>query len=315
MVALGAAGAAYVFVRQQLVWPTPDVVLAQGRWSGWIDLPDRGGLLALPARIGGEPILAVVDSGAQYTAVDAGLAERQQLPSATPVPMIAFGVSGAPSVTRAVKLDVELGPVAVRGLRAATLNLRALSGLTSQPFSLLLGRDFLRDAVTEVDLPRGRVAFFDPESWRPPAEARAVTVRLENGGVMAEVKVENAAPIEVMVDTGATGALALSEAAARAAGLLDGRPMRRAQSVTLGGVSQDGVVRARRVEFAGRVFENLEVQIYRPAANAPVPDGLLGLGVLDRFRFVMDLPGGRLFLIGPERPPRPQEPRRPARFG
>lgn len=312
---LGAGGVGFLVVRQQLAWPTPEVSLAEGRWSGWMPTPAAGGLIALPARIGTAQVQAVVDSGAQYSAIDAGLAERLRLPAATPLPMVAFGVSGGPSVTRAVRLDAALGRVGIRGLRAATLDLHPLSGLTRQPFSLLLGRDFLRAVVVQADLPQRRVAFFTPHDWTPPADARAVAVRLESGGPMVPVRIEDAPPIEVMVDTGATGALALSEASARTAGLLDGRPMRIGQSVTLGGVSQDGMVRARRLEFAGHRLHDLDVQIFRPAENAPVPDGLLGLGVLERFHVALDLPGARLFLIGPEHPPRPQPPQRPTRFG
>jgi len=316
---LGVGVAGFVFVRQQVNWPTPKILLAEGRSSGWLPTPRDGGLIALPARIGRADIQAVVDSGAQYSAIDAGLAEQLRLPAATPLPMVAFGVSGQPSVTQAVRLDALLGPargaVGVRGLRAATLNLQPLSGLTRQPFSLLLGRDFLHAVVLEADFPRRRVAFFDPDGWSPPAGARAAPMRLESGGPMAPVRIEDSPPIEVMVDTGATGALALSEASARAAGLFDGRPMRVGQSVTLGGVSQDGMVRARRLEFAGHTLEDLDVQVYRPAANAPVPDGLLGVGVLGRFHMALDLPGGRLFLIGPEHPGRPPTPEPPTRFG
>lgn len=316
---LGVGAAGYLVVRQQLTWPTPQVVLAQGRASGWLPTPPDGGLIALPARLGETYVQAVVDSGAQYSAIDAGLARRLKLPAATPLPMVAFGVSGSPSVTRAVRLDASLGPgrgaVAIRGLRAATLDLQPLSGLTRQPFSLLLGRDFLRAVVVEADFPNKRVAFFQPDGWAPPAGATAVPIRLESGGPMAPVRIEDSAPIEVMVDTGATGALALSETSARAAGLFDGRPMRVGQSVTLGGVSQDGMVRARRLEFAGHAIHDLDIQIYRPAENAPVPDGLLGLGVLGRFHMALDLAGARLFLVGPEHPPRPQRPQRATRFG
>jgi predicted aspartyl protease len=121
--------------------------------------------------------------------------------------------------------------------------------------------------------------------------------------------------VEVLLDTGATGALALSEATARAAGLMDGRPLRTGQSVTLGGVSEDGMVRASRVEFAGHAIDDLEVQIYRPEANSPAPAGLLGLGVLSRFHLGLDLPGARAFLIGSQQhQPTTPERRRPTRF-
>lgn len=310
----GAGGAAFWVVHRQLTWPTPRVIFARGGWSGWLPLPVAGGLIALAARVGGETVQAVLDSGAQYSAVDAGLAQRLGLSSATPLPMVAFGVSGAPSLTRAVTLDADLGGFGLKGLRAATLNLQPLTGLTRQPFSLLLGRDALQAMVVEADFPGRRVAVFAPGRWTPPAGAAPVSVRLQAGGPMVAVRIENAAPVEVLLDTGATGALALSEATAQAAGLMDGRPRRTGQSVTLGGVSEDGMVRARRVEFAGHAIDDLEVQVYRPEPNSPAPAGLLGLGVLERFHLALDLPGGRVFLIGPQQPPTTPQRRRPTRF-
>jgi predicted aspartyl protease len=293
----GAGVAGLLIVRRSITWPTPRVVFAHGDRTGWIDLPIPGGLVDLPAKVGWTRVRAVVDSGAQYSAIDAGLARRLDLPAATPIPMVAFGVSGRPSLTRAVSLDADFGGFALKGLRAATLDLQPLTGLTRQPFALLLGRDFLRTVVSEIDFPRGRAAFFAPGAWRPPPGARPAPARLESGGLMVKVGVEAAPPVEVMVDTGATGALALSETAARACGLFDGRPLGAGRSVTLGGVGVDGMAVAREVDFAGHRLKDVEVQIYRPAAHAPVPDGLLGLGVLQRFHLGLDLGGGRLFLV------------------
>lgn len=300
---LGAGGAALWAVRERLAWPEPQVSYAGGApGTGWIQLPEPGGLIELSARIRGVWTRAVVDSGAQFSAIDATLAQRLALPSAMPIPMLAFGVSGQPSVTRAVTFDMDIGDapsLRLRGLRAATLNLQPLSALTRQPFSMLLGRDFLRAAIADVDFPRGRVAFLDPTRWSPADEAVAAPVRLDNGALMAAVQIENAPLLHVMVDTGATGPLALSDDAARAAGLLDGRRVRRVRSITLGGLGEDRTVRVERVAFAGHVFEPMDVQIYDPSLKGAIPNGLLGLGVLKRFRVGLDLARGRMFLEGP----------------
>jgi predicted aspartyl protease len=297
LVALAAGATGFLAVRHLQHWPTPEVAFAGGGPStGWLPLPLPGGLIDLPATVNGAHLRAIVDSGAQYSAIDADLAQRLALPSATPLPMLAFGVSGQPSVTRAVRADVDLGALRLRGLRVATLNLKPLSGLTRQPFSLLLGRDFLRAVVVDADFPRGRAAFTRPDAWRPPPGAVAAAARSADGALMIRVGVEDAAPVEVLLDTGATGALALSEAAAAATGLLDGRPLRPAQSVTLGGVGDDRIALARRVVFAGEDLRDVPVQIFTPAPHAPIPNGLVGLGVLRRFRVVLDHAGGRLFL-------------------
>ena len=127
---------------------------------------------------------------------------------------------------------------------------------------------------------------------------------------MTPVRVEDSAAVDVMVDTGATGALALSTETARGVGLLaPGRPVTRAHSVSLGGVSLDQMVRARTVEAAGMTLRGVEVQIYSPSARGAIPHGLLGTGLLRRYRMVLDLDGARLFRVasGPSlvREPRP----------
>lgn len=126
---------------------------------------------------------------------------------------------------------------------------------------------------------------------------------------MTPVQVEGSAAIDVLVDTGATGTLALSTEAARNAGLLaPGRTVSRARSVSLGGVSLDRMVRARTVEAAGLTLRSVDVQVYAPSARGPIPQGLLGTGLLRRHRVALDLDGGRLLLI-PAGPTLVREPR------
>lgn len=299
LLALGGAGA--WALRERLAWPVPEVAFPNdGDTSGWMALPGPQGLVELPAKVGGRAIKVVVDSGAQYSAIDAGLANELGLPQASPLPLLAFGVSGQPSVTRSVRLDLDLGAMTLAGLRAATLDLHPLSALTNRPFSMLLGRDLLRAAVVELDFARARAAFWRSEAWAPGADWRAATVRSGRAhALMAEVAIEAAPPVEVLVDTGASGALALSEEAARQAGLLAGRAVRHGRSITLGGVSQDRMVRAKQVQFAGHELRDVDVQIFAPAAHGPIPDGLLGLGVLQRFRVALDHARGRMFLQEP----------------
>lgn len=297
---LGLGGAGLILARDRLVWPAPKVVFeGDASTTGWLSLPDPGGMIALVGRINGTYLQVVVDSGAQYSAIDTALAQRLGLAAASPIPMLAFGVSGQPSITRSVKLDLDLGPLKLAGLRAAALDLAPLSRLTRQPFSMLLGRDLLKTVVLEIDFPAAKAAFHRRDGWTPDGGLREVDVRSASGAIMAPVAVEDASPLEVMVDTGATAALALSASAAEGLGLMDGRGVKTGRSVTLGGVSQDRVVTARRLAFAGDWLEDVEVQIYAPAVKGPIPQGLLGLGVLKRYRVALDHGGGRMFVQGP----------------
>jgi len=299
---LGAGLGAAWWVRGHYLFPTPTVEFAAGTdGTGWLPLPDPAGLVELQAHVRGIPIRVVVDSGAQFSAIDRRLAERLGLEPA-PLPMLAFGVSGRPEVTHTVSLELVIGSLRVLGLRAATLDLLSLSGVMRQPFAMLVGRDLLAAVAADIDWPNGRVALMRPEAFRAPPAARLAPTHRRNRALMAKVSIEGAQPVEVMVDTGATSEIALSHSAAEKLGLLDGRPMGTGRSVSLGGLSRDRVVRAASVEFAGRRLTDVEVQVFTPSVQGPLPDGLLGVGILKRYRVGLDMGAGRLWLAGPATP-------------
>jgi len=301
---IGAAAGGAVLLRERVIFAPPTITFeGAGGAPAWTRLDGPGGLIRLTGAIGAEPVSVVIDSGAQYSAIDGALAERLALHKGLPLPMLAYGVSGRPSVVRTVGLDLDLAQIRVRGLRAASLDLASLSAAAGQPFALLLGRDVLRSAVLDADFPGRRMAFRPGAAYAPPPGAVAAPARRRDGALMAQVQVESAPAVEALVDTGMTGALALSEAAAEAAGLLGaGRAVGRAHSLGLGGLSVDRVVWARRVGFAGFTFEDVPVQIYRPAPGGAIPSALLGVGLLDRFRVTLDHGRGQIHLAAPVRP-------------
>lgn len=297
---LATAGAALFLVRDRLPWPPLEPRFANGRDTPWLPLPERGGLIDIAASVNGAPIRAVVDSGAQFSAIDRGLAERLGLARTLAAPLLAYGVSGAPSLTHTVRLDLSLPGLAIPGLRAAALDLAAISDATGRDFHLLIGRDVLRELVVEVDFPRDRARFLAHGRFRPARDAIELPLRLKGGAPMVAVQIEDAPPLDVLVDTGASGVLALSHTAASDAGLLAaGRPVSSAHSVSLGGLSLDRLVRARTLRVGSMTLHDADVQIYTPASNAPAPSGLLGTGLFRQFRLALDLNGRRLLLTRP----------------
>jgi predicted aspartyl protease len=288
-------GAAW-WLRERYLFPKPVAEFADGgQATPWMALPDPPGLVELAARVHGRPIRVVVDSGAQFSAIDRRLALELGLKE-SPIPLLAFGVSGQPAVTHTVGLDLEIEGLALRGVRAATLELLTLSGVVRRPFAMLIGRDVLRALTVDIDWPLGRVRFLKPEAYQPPRGATVAPVVSRGGALMTPVSIEGSAPVEVMVDTGATADLALSQKTAEQLGLLSGRHVTTGRSISLGGLSEDRVVRAETVTFAGRPYRNVEVQVFRPTEPAPLPAGLLGVGLLKRFRVGLDLSAGVLWL-------------------
>lgn len=302
---LGAGLAAAPYLRDRFLWPPPEVTFEGGRArTDWLPMRGPGPLVEAPAHIHDAPLRVVVDTGAQFSAIDAGFAERLGLKAASPLPMLAFGVSGGPTLTRMVELDLDLGQLHIAGLRAAMLDLAGLSRVTGRNFAMLLGRDALKAMVADFDFPRRRVAFARAEGFAPPDGVAAAPGAIRNGALMSEVQIEGARRIQAMIDTGATGALALSEAVATAAGLLQGREIGTGRSVGIGGLADHRLVFARDVAFGPLRLKNVPVQIFRPSRASPAPGALLGVMILRHFRTVLDLGAGRLYLGPPERPAR-----------
>lgn len=296
---LGAGLGAAWWVREHYLFPKPNIDFPAGApATAWVSLPDPSGLIEMTAIVAGIPLRVVVDSGAQFSVIDRSLAARLGLKEA-PLPMLAFGVSGRPSVTHTVALDFTLAGLAIRGVRAATLELLSLSGVIRRPFAMLIGRDVLQALTADIDWPNGRVRFLRPGAYSPERGAQVAPTHIRSGALMTPVGIEGAAPVDVMVDTGATSEIALSQETAQRLGLLAGRPVETGRSVSLGGFSQDRVVHAGSVQFAGRQLTDVEVQVFTPSVQGPMPAGLLGVGILKHYRVGLDLGAGVLWLNGP----------------
>lgn len=297
---LATAGGALFMVRDRLPWPPLEPRFANGRMTPWLPLPERGGLIDIAVTINGTPVHAVVDSGAQFSAIDRALAEKLALPRTMAAPILAYGVSGGPSLAHTVKLDLAAPGLAIPGLRAAALDIAAISKATGRDFQLLIGRDVLHRLVVEADFPRARARFLTREAYKPTRDATIIPLASKGGAPMVSVHIEDGPPFEVLVDTGASGLLALSASAAQQQGLLaPGRRVTSAHSVSLGGLSLDRMVTARTLRIGDMTLRDADVQVYTPAANAPAPSGLLGTGLFRQFRMALDLGGGRLFLVRP----------------
>lgn len=298
---LAAAGGAALFLVRDRLPRDLDVRFANGRATPWLPLAPGRNLVEIDATVSGRPVRAVVDTGAQFTAVDRVLADSLDLPRTLAAPVLAYGVSGGPTLTHTVTLDVGVPGLHAPGLRAPALDLAALSAATGREFQLLIGRDVLREAVLEIDFARDRMRFLSPGAYRLPFDGQVIPLKQRSGGApTVPVSIEGRPPIDLLLDTGASGWVALSEAASRDAGLLaPGRPVTRTQSVSLGGVRLDRVVEARQLAIGHLALRHVPVQIYAPAIHAPAPAGLVGASALQGMHVAVDLPGRRLILAAP----------------
>lgn len=291
----GVLGGA-LWLRRNVVWPSPEAAFAAGGAPAWADLvDDRAHVLIIAATVAGQPVRALVDSGAQYSVVDRRLVQRLGLGEGFDIPLLAYGVGGGAQVGRGVTVDVAAAGASFAGMRAAILDLGPLADESGLATPLILGQDVLGESDLWLDLPERRLALAPPGS--PPAWSDLVQtpVLREGRALAAEVTVEGAVTT-ALIDTGSSSLLALSRASAGALGLLDGRETRRGSSLVLGGSVRSELVRAQTVTFGDALFRDATVAIYEDVAGRTLPEGLIGMPAFRGRRAVLRLGAGELWL-------------------
>lgn len=300
-----AAGLAAVvggawWARETLFWPKPTLTFAEGGATPWLAYVRRSLVPTVRVRLGGREVVALIDSGAQYSVIDRTL--FASLPPAGrslfDMPLVAYGVGGGAQVGRGTTLALELPGLAITGLRAAILDLGPLASAEGLRTPLILGQDVLGEVVLALDPPRRHARLLGRDAFVRPADLAPAAVRRDGGALMTEVTVEGSA-VTAVVDTGASALLGLSKDAAAGAGLLDGRPQQSEVSLVLGGALRSATVVARTVTFADHLYRRVSVGVFDQPPLPNFPGGLVGMEAFAGRRVAMDLGAGALFVSRP----------------
>lgn len=288
------------WARENLLWPAPGLVFASGGATPWLPYARRGPAPTVRVRLGGREVVALIDSGAQYSVIDRGLVA--ELPEAArslfDMPLVAYGVGGGAQVGRGTALDIELDGLTVTGLRAAILDLGPLASPQGLGTPLILGQDLLGEAVLALEPARRHTRLVSREAFVRPPDLADVPVRRAGRALTADVTVEGSL-VEAVVDTGASALLGLSRETAVVAGLLDGRPQTSGVSLVLGGATRTAIVEARTVTFADHLYRGVSVGIFDQPPLPNFPGGLVGMEAFEDRRVAMDLGAGTLHVSRP----------------
>ncbi|MBW8303306.1 MAG: retropepsin-like domain-containing protein [Brevundimonas sp.] len=299
-VGLTAVGGGAWWARETLFWPAPDLAFGEGGATPWLPYARRANVPTVKVRLEGREIIALIDTGAQYSVIDRRLVEAlpPQRRSLFDMPMIAYGVGGGSQMGRGTTVDVALPGLAIGKLRAAILYLGPLAAGGGLNTPLILGRDVLEHLVLALDPARRHVRLIARDAFVRPPDLAPATVGRSGGGLVAEVTIEGVA-INAVVDTGASSLLALDKATAQAAGLLDGRPKKIGTSLVLGGAMRAAVLEARTVTFADHLYRRVQVGVFDQPPLPNFPGALVGMEAFAGRRVAFDLGEGTLHVSQP----------------
>ncbi|WP_297801844.1 aspartyl protease family protein [uncultured Brevundimonas sp.] len=290
---LASAVAGGFWLKDKLVWSRPEPGFhGDDRWHPLLrtasDVP------VIDAVVNGRAVKALIDTGAQYSVLDARLGQDLDAPLID-MPTVAYGVGGGAVVGKGRQVDMTIANVRIEAFELALLDLGPLATDPSIGVGLVIGRDLMRTLVMELDWGQKRLRFLPASGWRASPDLFAAPVRADGDALAAEAIVEGRA-VTAVVDTGASSLLSVTEPVAQTVGLLDGRRAEGGTSLVLGGMTQARWVRAEQVAWGERTWANARVAIFPPSPIAQAPDALLGMAAFKNKKLALNLGQSQLFV-------------------
>lgn len=253
--------------------------------EAWIPIVTTpSGLVTIRGRINGKPVLALVDTGAPYTALDEGFARRNG---------IALKQTVTPGRNRVRVFEgtiqsMQLGPVTQNGGRLAAVDLAGMGQVMRAPIQMILGADYLRNMAVEFDFDRVRMRLRRSGSAPPagitvPLGIMAPANRFIIGMTIGDVPVNR-----VLIDTGINATLSVTTAVWKRLPLA-GVPVTSAQAFSLYGPAIWPLARFEGAAIGpARIGAKIDV-LADPDGILDTPaDGLIGMEALRFFNVFLD---------------------------
>lgn len=266
-------------------------------------------LIIFKANVAGRDVWALLDTGAGSSLIDLAFARDAGLSVGAPEGTINTPTGSLPK-RRVSDVPVVIpGQWEARAPALAAIDLKPTSDMVGRKIDFVLGANFLSPLAVLID--PGRSTFQMGPSGAVKMSPGFPSAPLQNGKSHVEVMI-GGRPAVVAIDTGFTGALTLTPAAWARIGSKDAKLRSGAVVHGEGERYMVDIAEAPEVVLGPMRSRNVDVQI-RPLPPEHA-DGLLGMGFLDRYFFVLDQGAGKLWLA-PRLPsavkPQPAEPHKP----
>lgn len=244
------------------------------------------------------PYSFVVDTGASRSSFSEKLARDLKLPR-WPFHVKAQALGGWANLYVLRGIQLEIGGVKHTPCPMTSLD---LPDFGQRPLDGLLGADFFRRFVVEMDFAAREIRLFNPQTWKPEPGFAALPIRFHNGVPLIPAQVGKGpgdkASGRFMIDSGYSGWLMLTESFIRSNHLFQVAgelvPERGADAV--GSLER---ARGRVPSLALGPFELSQPIVHferHPLLNPNGLAGTLGTGLLRRFQLVFDYRHRKLWL-------------------
>ncbi|WP_194743708.1 aspartyl protease family protein [Thermaurantiacus tibetensis] len=256
-----------------------------------------GRRILLSGTLNGAAVMLLLDSGAEASVVDAGVARRLALPAEGTE--VARGAVTSSEVTRHPGALLGIGAATLAGVTLYAADLAPLSAAAGKPVDLILGTELFQSFAVDLDFAEQLLRLTPAATFVAPAGMPSVPLVPTADGIRAvPLGIEGRTTILATFDTGSTAPVALRPEAWRRLGLDRDRPSRPTPAAGVGGTQDARVVRLREVAVGPIVMHDVPAMLLpdRPDGTRDAADANVGLPLFTRARVIVDFCGERLFL-------------------
>lgn len=278
---------------------TGQVTLAPRESGDWIPFEGTAsGLVAVRATVNGLPVLALIDTGAPYTALDTGYTQRHGIAL---VRTVMPGRKRVGVYSGAIQ-QMRIGAITQTGGRLAAIDLSPMARILGLPIDMILGADYLRNLAVEFDFDHARLRLRASGSTGPEGITVPLALMAPADRFIVAMRIGDIPVNRVMIDTGSNAALSVVRPVWKRLPLAGVR-VTTTQSHSL---YSHAVWPLARVEGAAigpaRIPGKVEILADDDGIFETPAEGLIGMDVLRHFNLFLDA-RARVMILSPRAVP------------
>lgn len=270
-----------------------DIVFGTKESEDWLPfVRTPAGLVTLRGTVNGQAVLALLDTGAPYTAIDVSFARANGIKLRQTV---ASG-KGRVAVWSGGIDVMRMGPITQRGGRLAAIDLSPMQRLMNVPLTMVLGADYLRNVAVEFDFDRERLRIRPSGSPGPAGITVPLNILGGANRFIISMRVGGVPIDRVLIDTGINATLTVTTPVWKRLPL-GGVPVTSAQAMSLYGPEIWPLARLEGVAIGpATITGKMDVLADSDGILDSPADGLIGMEALRSFNVFLDARAHRMIL-------------------
>lgn len=257
-----------------------------------------GHLLVKPLLNGQDVGWFIFDTGAGINCVEKAVAERLHLPDGGNI--TASGMGGDKQTRLRSAESLSLGPVTLRELPLLELDLKAFQIFMGRPIAGVVGYEYFKAAVFEIDFESPTVVVHDSAGYALPAGEQWSDLSIIRRRPYVPGQIEGNEPGLFVLDIGSNTPLIVHTHAVERFKLLEGRETKTAMSGGVGGMKKVARGSVKELTLCGRKVPDVDTSFSQATSGAMAGEdaqGTIGVGALHGYRLILDYPRGKVALV------------------